>query len=610
VLLACASACVWLTVPATALAASGTWREGTSASSPFSLAPGSNVLQISGASLDPALTLPYEAKTLFADPTIEFRSLSLCANGDFLVSGGQGLSIKRVSSGGVALRTYSDLHDLTNPTPWKRIAGLVNPFDAVELPGGGMLIVDRDQQKTGQGRVVRLDSSMNVVASVSATPSMVPGAEGLLYDPFAAVPLSNGNTLIADAIGCQVVETNLAGSFARFYGLFWKPGSTGGLIDRPHSAQRLDNGNTLICDSANNRIIEVTPAKSIVWQYDTAAKTSGGPNFAHRLPGINANTLICDTESNHVIEVDYSTEATVQAFGADGRTPAGGALKEPRAAVRATDGRTVIADNGNKRLVSYGYPTRREYTATSAPIDPKIGSTKWFTKITVAASIPAGSLLASEYSTDGLHWFAIPSGGKLPTSANGSAIRYRLHLTAGRADAAPIIRDVSIDWTTTAPSTGSAKSSNSGTKKKSSKSTSSSTTGSSSSGSNSSSSGSSSHAGGSAVTSGGSGSADTTTVAPGGGSNIGGGTTGGAGGAGGDAVQQSTTMSGWVMSEVQDNVGGTTGSSGTGGFGSASSMKGAGGTSGVLLVTAYVCGLGWVPGTRLAARLVAVVMPH
>jgi hypothetical protein len=233
---------------------------------------------------------------------------------------------------------------------------------------------------------------------------------------------------------------------------------------------------------------------------------------------------------------------------------------------------------------------------------------KWFTNLAVDMSVPAGTFASVEYSTDGSNWFSVPSGGKLPSDASGSAIRYRVHLSTQNGAVAPTVRGVSITWTTTAPSTGTSKSqtkTKSTTKKKTSTAASDKTS-STSSNSTVSSSGTSSGK----ATSSGSGSAESTTVAPGGTVPIAGGTAGGSGGGGGAGVQQSTTMSGWVMSEVKDDVGGPAGSSGTGGFGSGSSMHGSGGSAAALLLTAYTVGLAWVPGSRFVVRFVTSVMPH
>ena len=319
--------------------------------------------------------------------------------------------------------------------------------------------------------------------------------------------------------------------------------------------------------------------------------------------------LICDSTRNRVLEVNRAG-AVVREYPGAVSVPDG--IKDPRAATRAADGSTIVADHGNRRILRFRYKTRYEYVATSGAIDPARGKTKWFTKLTVDAVRPAGSTVLAEYSMDGHTWDDVPSSGALPSSAKGSAIRYRLRLTAGRYDSAPVVNGVAITWSDTAPGTstddgdsyhndevvddtGSSASKSGGSSSgKSSSKTKTST---------------SKRPGSSRTIGTGSGSTESTTVAAGGDSSaIGGGTGGGSGGTGGDAVTSSTTMSGWLMSEVKDDVGGPNGKSGVGGFEAGRSLGGSGIPGIALVFAVYTFGVAWSPGSKALGRLVAAVL--
>ena len=542
------------------------------------------------------LTLPYEASTVLDGSSIELepRSIRVCADGSYLVACGKHGYIKRISSTGVDLQTWTAA----------QIPGLTRPFDATELADGGMLIVDR-KGDAGQGQVIRVDSANHIVWTYGGTSGL--GA-GELWDPFSAELLPNGHILIADSLGFRVIEIDSAGSIVWSYGSYKVSGPGAGLLVRPHSAQRLSNGNTLICDSDGQKVIEATPDKRIAWSYGTGVSGSGpgqlkAPNFARRLD--SGNILICDSDNNRLLEVDRAGH-TVQAFGEPGHAPSGGALSDPRAAVRLADGSTLVADNGNHRLERYRFRTNHWYKATSAPILPTDGKVKWFTNLTIKTNLPPRTAVFAQYSTNGSTWNVVPRDGNLPNPTTGASIRYRVSLSTSNGAAAPSLLGVSITWQTTAPtSTGTKKSKKSSKSTKATKSSTTTTSTPSVSAKKSTTSG-TAQIGAGRANSGGSGSNDTTTVAPGSGSSIGGGTAG----SGGNGVSQATNRSGWVMSEVKDDVGGVTGASGTGGFQDTKLGQGSGSSSATLLLLAYSVGLAWSPAPKLLGRLITMLMTH
>lgn len=555
-------------IPSVASAAA--WSEGT-AGIPFDLADSGGLL-VSLNGDDPTLVVPYVAMTSFDGASIGFepRSLREMSDGSLLVSTGTHGTILRLSKAGQVLQQYTNAD----------IAGLRHPFDAVPLPDGGMLIVDRAATQGG-GRVIRVDASLNTVWSYGGVFGL--GA-GQVYDPSTAQPLAGGHTLICDSLGSRVIEVDdVTGAIVWSYGAFKLSGTTAGRLVQPDSAERLSNGDTLICDTEANKVIEVTPSKKIVWSYGTgvAGRSAGqlaNPNSATRLS--NGDTLISDSGNDRVLEVDKSGKA-VQNYGVSGLTPDGGALSDPRAALRLTDGSTIIADLGNTRLATYNYVAKHTFTATSNKIDPLSGARKRFIAIRRDATVPTDTVLAVEYSINSGHWVSL-HGTTLPSNAIGTNIRYRVSMSTNSSGRAPSLRSISVEWVVAGAS------------------------GSSGSGSSGSGSGSSGSGGSGTSTSlSGSGAGSSTTSVPGTGTSIGSGTSAGTS-TGSGGVAASGNVSGWLMSEVKNGSSGTSDSGpGLGGISSDTTVPGL-----ALLAIMYTTGLAWSPASRLVARLITAVMSH
>jgi len=557
-------------------ASAGEWKEGTP-SSPFRLADAGGLLVTSGA--DPSLTMPYLAATVFDGKVLEFepRSVRQAKDGSFLIACGKHGYVLRVLKNG-SHRIYSAA----------QIPGLERPFDAFPLDDGGMLIVDRGAA-AGEGRVIRVDASNREVWRYGGASGL--GA-GQIWDPFTAEPLVGGtHTLIADSLGFRVIEIdNQTGAIVWSYGTYKVEGPGPGLLRRPHSAQRLSNGNTLICDAEGNRILEVTPSGQTAWSYGTGTGGQGpgqvlAPNSALRTA--NGDTIISDSDNNRVLVVDGAGRVTQQ-YGVPGLTPSGGALSNPRAALRLANGSTVIADLGNMRLASYGYRLGSEYVAKSQLIDPAPGTFKLFKRISVAGNVPAGASVVTEYTTDGSTWKAVPAGGALPAGTTGSSIRYRLRFKTANASVAPSVRDIAITWEVTTPVAT----------RKSDTTTTATTTGT------------SSQSSAARSTGGwGSGTGIGGAVAPRSGSPLYLGTADSAGGAPGGTLTQ-TRMSGWVMSETEEDVR-WAGSAASGkGPGESGKLQGSAAPAAVFLAGAYLTGIAWSPGSRVIMRLVAAVLSH
>lgn len=581
----------WLALPGSALAG-GVWKEG-SVSSPFTLTLSEGLVVVANNG-DPAVRLKYEMSVLYDGSAgqRDVRSIRMVDPGTVLATLGKSGFLARFSTSGQFLGE-------------SKIPSAGRPFDAFPL-ADGMYVVDRGPRDGSdpirECGIMRLDALGKVTWDYRG--DIEPGL-GELWDPYTVEPLSSGNLLIADSLGHRVIEVDPSTRLVQWhYGEFGVFGADVGRLNRPHSAQRVPGSDvTLIADSENDRVLEVRGNGGIAWQYGGSAGSGPNrlsqPNSARRLA--NGDRLICDTGNKRVIVVNEA-KSVVEEYGVGVRSPVGALLK-PVAAIRAPDGSTIVADSDKYRVVRFRYRTRYEYVATSGAIDPARGKTKWFTKLAVDAVRPPGSAVLAEYSMDGHTWDDVPSSGALPSSARGSAIRYRLRLTAGTYDAAPVVNGVSITWSDTAPSSSKAtggSGSGSSAKKKATK------TGGSSSGASTAQTSASTRSSSSRTVGTGSGSAETTTVAAGGDSSaIGGGRSGGAGGSGGDAVTSSTTMSGWLMSEVRDDIGGASGTSGAGGFEAGRSLGGSGIPGIALVFAVYTLGIAWAPGSRTLGRLIA-----
>jgi hypothetical protein len=106
--------------------------------------------------------------------------------------------------------------------------------------------------------------------------------------PFGASRLSNGNTLIADAVGARVIEVDPGGKV-----VFEVKD-----MAMVHDADHLPNGNTLITLRSTNQVIEVDQTGKVVWQLDKLRH----PSDALRLP--SGNTLVA--EQGQVREFDQA----------------------------------------------------------------------------------------------------------------------------------------------------------------------------------------------------------------------------------------------------------------------------------------------------------------
>lgn len=154
----------------------------------------------------------------------------------------------------------------------------------VQALPGGHVLFTINPQK----KVVELDREHKEVWSYS---------EGLEH-PLAAQRLANGNTLISDARLGKVIEVTPAKQ------VVWKYESPDLANMRSRNAHRTERGTTLIAIEAEAKLIEVDQAGKIVWQWQASNPKVRKLYMGRRLA--NGNTVISLSDPGELVEVDPS----------------------------------------------------------------------------------------------------------------------------------------------------------------------------------------------------------------------------------------------------------------------------------------------------------------
>lgn len=162
------------------------------------------------------------------------------------------------------------------------------------------------------------------------------------------------NLLVTDMSNHRVIEVDpITHNVVWQYGLTGNPGSGPNQLNNPWEAVRLTDGNTLIADYSNQRVLEVRPTDTsggtILWEY-----TEPGGNFypkdVKKLP--NGNVLITDTGNDRVLEVTpvYPNTAII-VWKSSSMPQEGIPLKEPWEAEKRGTDTYLITDYGNHRVI-------------------------------------------------------------------------------------------------------------------------------------------------------------------------------------------------------------------------------------------------------------------
>lgn len=150
-----------------------------------------------------------------------------------------------------------------------------------------------------QKKVVELDRDHKEVWSYS---------EGLEH-PIAAQRLANGNTLIGDARLGKVIEVTPAKQ------VVWKYESPDLANMRSRNAHRTDQNTTLIAVEAEAKLIEVNQAGNIIWQWQASNPQVRKLYMGRRLA--NGNTVMSLSDPGELVEVDPSGKIVRSIGGTD-----------------------------------------------------------------------------------------------------------------------------------------------------------------------------------------------------------------------------------------------------------------------------------------------------
>lgn len=154
------------------------------------------------------------------------------------------------------------VNSTNNQLEWFFQSGLLNPSDAVLVPGSGeVLICD-----SGNNRIIAVDTTTDAI-----TWQFGNGAgSGIFNNPVDVDvdPISIGRYLVTDQNRHRIVLVDRASSSIVFqFGSTDSSGLSPRTLTFPADADPLPNGNILIADAGNNRLIEVNRQGEIVWQF-------------------------------------------------------------------------------------------------------------------------------------------------------------------------------------------------------------------------------------------------------------------------------------------------------------------------------------------------------
>ncbi len=403
-----------------------------------------------------------KAKGGVADP----RSIQVLSSGDLLFTDRSASLVAEVTPDGAPVWTYTTADD----------PDLQRPFSAQRITVGGQqltLIADR-----WAARVFAVDAQKHVVWQYGTTNQPGLGVNQL-EDPFCASYTAAGTVLIADNNGGnRVIEVRwsdyragaadngfTAGSIVWQYGTAGVSGSGPDQLEKPRSPQLLADGDVFMGDADGSRFFVVDRAtKDITWQFGHTDQPGSGvdslqdPTFGQRLA--DGRTLIADTGNGRVLLVpaDGGTP-TVYDMGVLGRpaTATSTDVAGPRGAAFAGDGSLWVADSSFAQITRLGSASSAQ--ATSSPLAcGRAGRKKAFVRLSWHGDVSAsGTSVAVAYSIDGGGWHSCKGIGTrraydFPAGTVGRTLAYRVTLATRDLGATPVLDSLMIQ--TTKPSTG------------------------------------------------------------------------------------------------------------------------------------------------------------
>jgi len=381
------------------------------------------------------------------------RSAQLLDNGNVLIADRNKQEVAEYRPDGSVEWRWGHANDPT----------IVRPFSAQRLPNGNTLVCDRSSQ------VVEVNRAGDIVWRYGS-PGLYALTPGALVDPYDAVRLPNGNTLICDNKGGnRVIEVRssdydpgepslgyTADSVVWQYGVAGVAHTGAGYLVSPRRAQKLDSGNYLITDATDShRVIEVTPSGKIVWQFGETGVA--GDDLAHLRAPCDAQrltdgrTLITDSDNARLLLVSKDKkhiEVIGEAELDDMNLPA---FKEVRMARESSAGTLLIADEGAQWFLMLGHDTSGRYTSQSTHLNTP-GVRKWVTRIRADVALPPETKAVLRYRADKGPWRqAAGLSTTVPKGIECTSLQVEVVLSTRNRVRSPELSDVTVEYQVTSP---------------------------------------------------------------------------------------------------------------------------------------------------------------
>ncbi len=214
------------------------------------------------------------------------------------------------------------------------------PRDVVSTDRGTLLLTFRGI-RIGQWDVAEMDFEGRVLW-------YLPDTGIRLGRPRATQILANDHILLVDIFYHVALELDRDGQVIWQWGRWDSPDSGLDHLASPRSVICMPDGRRLIVDTHNNRLLMID-AEGRVEIVESGDGGFCGPRHAALLH--NGHVLVCDSANARVVELDQTLHVTWHYGNATGGSPS---LLFPRSVDRHTDGRLLIADTLNDRIMQYG----------------------------------------------------------------------------------------------------------------------------------------------------------------------------------------------------------------------------------------------------------------
>ncbi len=213
----------------------------------------------------------------------------------------------------------------------------------VAVVGGQVLILGGSDGHNPQDTIFAFDTATGSVSLVGSLPESVSDMATVVVADTAYV--IGGNALTAE----QTIDPTTAIIAVKLAPVIAHASVQG-------SPAALFSGNLLIADRGNNRLLVVDPAGTIQWSFPNA--TAPAPPSGFFFPddafftNHGAGILSNQEGNNTIVEISYPGGKSLWSYGHPGTAgAAAGYLHEPDDAYKLADGRVIVADANNCRVL-------------------------------------------------------------------------------------------------------------------------------------------------------------------------------------------------------------------------------------------------------------------